>query len=266
MKSLAFLQEVGRKRKVAVYAAAHEGKMRNFAYLEGLGECRETFARLVEGVQGGEIGVILTHDAACLVIETSPGWMEEFIQAIKLQRVLIGDRSHDLLYDLCESDDETRFRGLFRSEEYEHARNAPRPLADALAQSPFAAATTEKGGDWFLVSRLEGRDPDASVYSLSSGERDRDVDLFALGHWKEILDVLAPYGITKEGGWRPVHAERMDWLSHTQKQEDAVAERTTAAIKQHQNFAPKETRVSVIPPDSGRIDGRQGRRRGGRRP
>ena len=102
MKSLDFLEQVDHNRKAAIYAAAHDGKMRNFAYHEGLGECRETFSRLLQAVQEGEIGVILTPDAACLAIETSPGCMEAFIQVVKQHEVLIGDHSHDLVYDLRE--------------------------------------------------------------------------------------------------------------------------------------------------------------------
>ena len=60
MKSLAFLERVTHDRKAAMYAAAHDGKVRGFVYLEELGECRETFSRLLQGVQKGEIGVILT--------------------------------------------------------------------------------------------------------------------------------------------------------------------------------------------------------------
>jgi hypothetical protein len=112
MKSLAFLEQVDPHRKAAIYAAAHDGKMRNFAYHEGLGECRETFSRLLHAVQEGEIGVILTPDAACLAIETSPGWMEAFIQVVKQHEVLVGDHSHDLVYDLREEEDEAQFRDL----------------------------------------------------------------------------------------------------------------------------------------------------------
>ena len=115
MQSLDFLRQVDHSRKAAIYAAAHDGKMRNFAYTEELGECRETFSRLLHAVQEGEIGVILTHDAACLAIETSPGWMEAFIQAVKRHAVLIGDHSHDLAYDLREEEDGARFRGLHRA-------------------------------------------------------------------------------------------------------------------------------------------------------
>ena len=54
MKSLAFLKHVAHDRKAAIYTAAHDGKLRNFVYHEELGECRETFSRLLQDVQKGE--------------------------------------------------------------------------------------------------------------------------------------------------------------------------------------------------------------------
>jgi hypothetical protein len=264
MKSLDYLEQVDHTRKAAIYAADHDGKVRNFAYHEGLGECRETFSRLLQDVQRGEIGVILTPDAACLAIETSPGWMEAFIQVVKQHEVLIGDHSHDLVYDLREEEDEAQFRGLYPQGEYEKARSAPRPLVDAIAQSPFAAAYIERGENWFLVTRFEGKDPDAPIYSFSSGAGGQDVDMFGLGRWKELLDALAPYGITEEGGWCPVTPERKAWLSRTQQQEDAMAEQT-AAMKPHWGSLPKGARqVSVILPGSAKVRGKQRRKRGGR--
>ncbi len=198
MKSLAFLEQVDHTRKAAIYAAAHDGKMRNFVYHEELGECRETFSRLLHAVQEGEIGVILTPDAARLAIETSPGWMDAFIQVVKEHEVLIGDHGRDLVYDLRDEEDEARFRGHYSPGEYEQARSAPRPLADAIAQSPFAAAYSERGENWFLVTRFEGKGPDAPIHSLSSGAIGQDVDMLMLGHWKELLDLLAPYGINEQ--------------------------------------------------------------------
>jgi hypothetical protein len=264
MKGLDFLEQVDHTRKAAIYAAAHDGKMRNFAYHEGLGECRETFSRLLQDVQEGEIGVILTPDSACLAIETSPGWMEAFIQAVKQHEVLIGDHSHGLVYDLREEEDEAQFRDLYPQGEYEKERSAPRPLVDAIAQSPFAAAYIERGENWFLVTRFEGKDPDAPIYSLSSGAIGQDVDMLMLGHWKELLDILAPYGISQEGGWCPVPPERKDWLSRTQQQEDAMAAQTAAAMKPHRASLPKGAQVRVILPGSGEARGNKSRKRGGR--
>lgn len=265
MKSLGFLEQADHSRPAAVYRAAHDGKMRNFAYTEELGECRETFSRLLQDVQEGEIGVILTHDAACLAIETAPGWMEAFIQAVKQHGVLIGDRSHDLVYDLRDEEDEARFRALFSPEEYEQERSAPRPLAKAIAQSPFAAAYIERDENWFLVTRLEGKDADTAIYALSSGASGQDVDLFGLGRWKQLLDILAPYGISEEGGWCPLPPERRDWLSRTQQQEDAMAAQAGAAMEPHRASLPQDTHLRVILPGSGQARGKQSRKRRGRK-
>ena len=56
MKSLDFLKQVDHSRKAAIYAAAHDGKMRNFAYHEELGECRETFSRLLHACKRARSG------------------------------------------------------------------------------------------------------------------------------------------------------------------------------------------------------------------
>jgi hypothetical protein len=264
MKGLDFLEDVDHERKAAIYAAAHDGKLRNFAYHEDPGECRETFSRLLHAVQEGEIGVILTPEAACLAIETSPGWMEAFIEAVKEHAVLIGDHGHNLVYDLREEEDETRFRGLYSPDEYERERSAPRPLADAIAQSPFAAAYIERGENWFLITRLEGQEADAPIYSLSSGARGQDVDMFGMGRWKDLLDALALYGISEQGGWCPVPPERRDWLSRTQQQEDAMTEQTSAAMKPHWGSLPKGAHLRVILPGRGKVQGKKRRKRGGR--
>jgi hypothetical protein len=265
MKSLDTLQQVDHSRKAAIYAAGHDGKLRNFTYTEELGECRETFSRLLYAVQEGEIGVILTPDASCLGIETSPGWMEAFIQVVKQRAVLIGDHGHNLAYDLREEEDEARFRALFSPEDYERERLAPRPLADAIVQSPFVTAYIEHEENWFLVSRLEGQDANTSIYILSSGALGQDVDLFGMGRWKEVLNLLAPYGISQEGGWSPVPPERRDWLSRTQKQEDAMAARAGAALESHRGSQPQGAHVSVILPRSGKARANKSRKRRGRR-
>jgi len=264
MKSLAFLEQVAHDRKAAIYEAVHDGKMRNFAYHEGLGECREMFSRLLQDVQKGEIGVVMTPDAACLSIERSPGWMEAFIQPGEQHEVLIGDHSHDLVYDLREEEDEAQFRHLYPQGEYERARSGPRPLVDAIAQGPCAAAYIERGENCFLVTRFEGEDSDAPIYSISSGAIGQDVDMLMLGHWKELLDILAPYGMSEEGGWCPVPPERRDWLSRTQQQEEAMAAQTAAAMKPHRASLPKGAQLRVILKGRGEARGKKRRKRGGR--
>ena len=159
MKSLACLEQADHTRKAAIYAAAHDGKMRNFAYHEELGECRETFSRLLVAVQEGEIGVILTPDAACLAIETSPGWMEAFIQAVKEHEVLIGDHGHDLVYDLREEEDEARFRGLSSpaSTSGRGARPARSSTPSRRVPSRPPTSNATRTGSWSPASRARNR-------------------------------------------------------------------------------------------------------------
>ena len=69
------------------------------------------------------------------------------------------------------------------------------------------------------------------------------MDMQVLGHWKEMADALAPYGIVVEEGWCPVPTERKDWLSRTQQQEDAMAAQTADAMEPHRTSLPKEGRT-----------------------
>jgi hypothetical protein len=116
-----------------------------------------------------------------------------------------------------------------------------------------------------LYTRLEGEDADTAIYVLSSGALGQDVDLFGMGRWKEVLDILAPYGISQEGGWRPVPTERRDWLSRTQRQEDAMAAQAGAALEPHRASLPQGAHVQVIVPGSGKARSKQRRKRGGGR-
>ncbi len=155
MKDLDFLKHADHSRKAAMYAAEHDGKVRHFAYHEELGECRETFARLLQDVQQGEIGVILAPDATCLSIETSPCWMEAFIQAVKQHKVLIGDHSHDLVYDLRDEDDEARFRDLYPHGEYEQpgAHPARSSMPSRRVPSPPPLSRADRIGSSSPASR-----------------------------------------------------------------------------------------------------------------
>lgn len=143
--------------------------------------------------------------------------------------------------------------------EYEKARNEPRALVAAIAQSPFTAAYTEKGENWFLVTEVGKKDEDISIYSLASGAKGKDTDMWGMGPLKDLLDTLAPYGITEESGWSPVHIERKSWLSHVQRQKDAMAEQATAAMKPHRGSLPKKAQVRVVL--SGRSKTRSKKRR-----
>jgi hypothetical protein len=116
-----------------------------------------------------------------------------------------------------------------------------------------------------LYTRLEGEGTDTAIYVFSSGALGQDADLFGMGRWKEVLDLLAPYGISPEGGWRPLPPERRDWLSRTQQQEDAMAAQAGAAMEPHRGSLPRDAHVRVILPGSGQARGNQSRKRRGRK-
>jgi hypothetical protein len=250
MKTLESLKDgVEHERKLAIYAAEYDGKTRNFAHNEMLGECREAFSRLVQEMPKGEIGAIMTPDAACLSIETSPGWMELLIQLVKQHAVLIGDHTHNLVYNLREEDDEAQFRALYLQEEYQKAQRAPRALIDAIAQSPFAAAVIGKGENWFLVTRIEENAPDTAIYSLSSGANEKQVDRLGVGRWKEIVDHLATNAISEEEGWSPISSDQKEWFARAQQQEDTMAAQTANTMEAQRDPLPKGTQqVRVILP------------------
>ena len=116
-----------------------------------------------------------------------------------------------------------------------------------------------------LYTRFEGKEQDAPIYSLSSGAIGQDVDMLALGHWKELLDVLAPYGINEQGGWCPVQSERRGWLMRTQQQEEAMAAQSASAMEPHRASLPQGAHVRVILPNSGQARREQSRKRRGRK-
>src|SRR5258708_12940611 len=131
--------------------------------------------------------------------------MEAFIQAVKQHEVLIGDHSHDLVYDLRDEEDEAQFRDLCPQGEYERARSGLRPLVDAIAQSPFAAASIERGENWFMVTDVEKKAQDTPIYCLSSGARGKNAEMWGMGPLKYLLDTLAPSSIPYDNYWSPVY-------------------------------------------------------------
>lgn len=230
MKNAEFLKTLDHDRKAAIYAAADDGKIRNFVYHPEYGECRETFSRLFTDVQKGDVDVIVTSGVESLFIETSPGWLDALIQTAKKQEVYIAETSLDLVYDLRDPDDEVQFRKGYDGEEYEKARHAPRPLEAAIAQSRFLSGYIEKDENWFLVTCVDNKKLGQPIYCMSSGAIGESVDMFSLGPMKEILNTLALYGIQEVQGWRSIFPEQEDWIKRIQKQEDAMAKQASSAL------------------------------------
>lgn len=101
-------QSAGKKRAIG-YLVNLEPGSHPVVSVEGVGTCREPFARLVVRMDHRECDVVVAASAHLFFVDTSPLWMERFIAVAKRQGILIADAT-GARYDLRRSDDEAAFR------------------------------------------------------------------------------------------------------------------------------------------------------------
>jgi len=99
-----------KKRRFGGYLVDLQAGMHHYIYVEGVGECREPFVRLVADLENGKLDAVVVYKAKYLFIDTSPMWMEKFIATVKRRHALIADAEAGREYDLNEPDDEVAFR------------------------------------------------------------------------------------------------------------------------------------------------------------
>ena len=104
-------QPAHQKRAVAYVVDTEPGE-HSYRFVEGVGECRAHFMRLVEDVEKGLADVVVVADAKLLYVDTSPMWMEKFISTVKRRGILIADAERNKEYDLRKLEDEEIFRAL----------------------------------------------------------------------------------------------------------------------------------------------------------
>jgi hypothetical protein len=100
------------KKKAAAYVVDTQPGNHSYAFVEGVGECRANFMWMVEGIDKGDIDVVLVMKAELLFIDTSPLWLENFVVTVKRHHILIVDTTRDKEYDLRKPEDEREFREL----------------------------------------------------------------------------------------------------------------------------------------------------------
>lgn len=98
--------------RVVSYVVDMEAGEHRYVFLEGVGECRAHFQKLVEDLERGVAEVVVVAKASLLYVDTSPMWMEKFIATVKRRGVLIADARTQQEYDLRKREDETAFRAL----------------------------------------------------------------------------------------------------------------------------------------------------------
>lgn len=104
-------QPAHQKRAVAYVVDTAPGE-HSYRFVEGVGECRAHFMRLVEDLDKGVADVVMVTAAKLLYVDTSPMWMEKFIASVKRRGVLIADAEKSKEYDLRQPADESAFRAL----------------------------------------------------------------------------------------------------------------------------------------------------------
>jgi hypothetical protein len=103
--------EQGKKKTLAYTIDLRAGDYR-YVNVEGVGECREHFARLVNSLEQGTADVVIVAGVQLLFVDTSPMWMEKFIATVKQHYATIVDATSGKRYDLRKSEDEVAFRAM----------------------------------------------------------------------------------------------------------------------------------------------------------
>ena len=104
-------QPAHQKRAIAYVVDTAPGE-HSYRFVEGVGECRAHFMKLVEDLDKGIADVVIVAAAKLLYIDTSPLWMEKFIAIVKRRGILIADAEQNKEYDLRLPNDEKTFRAL----------------------------------------------------------------------------------------------------------------------------------------------------------
>jgi hypothetical protein len=100
------------KKHAAVYTVDTKPGEHRYASVDGVGECRDNFRRLIEGMERGDMQVVVALKAEYFFIDTSPMWMEKFIATAQRRGITIADATTGREYDLLQPEDEADFRKL----------------------------------------------------------------------------------------------------------------------------------------------------------
>jgi hypothetical protein len=106
------MAEPTKKKRAVAYLIDLDAGFHRYVTVEGVGECRENFAQLVQGMELHPPDVVMVYKAEFLFIDTSPMWMEKFIATAQRHGITVVDTSQKREYDLRSPGDEAAFRAL----------------------------------------------------------------------------------------------------------------------------------------------------------
>jgi hypothetical protein len=99
-------------KRVAAYTVDFRPGMYSYVTVEGVGECRANFARLVSDMEHSKIDIVAAVKADLLFIDTSPMWIEIFIATALSHHITVADSTSGREYDFSNPQDEADFRAL----------------------------------------------------------------------------------------------------------------------------------------------------------
>jgi hypothetical protein len=107
-------QDPEQGKRASAYLVDTQPGYHRYVNVEGVGECREQFAQMIQEMDEGKMDVVVAAKASLFFIDASPMWMEKFISTAQRRGILVADADSGREYDLRLIDDETAFRATFR--------------------------------------------------------------------------------------------------------------------------------------------------------
>jgi hypothetical protein len=83
-----------------------------YVAVQGVGECRDNFRRMLEALERGDAEVVVVAKAEYFFAATSPLWIEKLIATLQRRGILVADAERNRQYNLREPADEVAFRNL----------------------------------------------------------------------------------------------------------------------------------------------------------
>jgi hypothetical protein len=97
-------------KRASAYIVDTQPGYHRYVNVEGVGECREQFAQMVQEMDESKMDGVVAAKASLFFVDTSPMWMEKFIATAQRCGILVADADSGREYDLRLIDDETAFR------------------------------------------------------------------------------------------------------------------------------------------------------------
>jgi hypothetical protein len=100
------------RKRAIVYTVDLDPGVHRYVAVEGVGECRDNFRRMLEALERGDAEMVVAAKAEYFFVDTSPMWIEKLIATVQRRGVLVADAERNWQYNLREPADEVAFRNL----------------------------------------------------------------------------------------------------------------------------------------------------------